>query len=333
MLQKHRRHAAACPSTGTRTANPLRPGVQKSMTGCTLSAERGCAARRHLVGCRAAGCCQWGSGWRGVHDTCGVVQSRKAQCVCNSLKLAMCSSCALRQSSLWIQVRLAHVLRAYEAQLKSRHFQPGDDTFFYSILLKLSLQPADISWRRRLELEVDSNAQQCGSTGHVTGKHTLHRRHSDCSHCHHAASRKGTAPCTHHRHERSGHHSCSTADAAQNTQRLALAALWTWRCHSAFDCRRGKSGARGTGKSVDGGGGVNGQCRRRVPCSVCAHASDRLLRRSTQRWRRSCTACQHTRHRCKRYSAEVHPTLQCTVNRAFAVETRSWHSSISVTTH
>ena len=212
-----------------------------------------------------------------------------------------------------VQVRLAHVLRAYEAQLKSRHLQPGDDTFFYSMLLKLSLQPADISWRRRLEHEVDSNAQQCGATGHVIRKHTQHRRHSDCSHCHHAASRKGTAPCTHHCHERARQHSCSTADAAQYTQRLALAALWTWRCHSAFDCRRGRGGARGTAKSVDGdGGGGGGQCRRRVPCSVCAHAPSRLLRRSTQRRRRTCTACQHTRQVCAVISCCSALDLQCT---------------------
>lgn len=29
------------------------------------------------------------------------------------------------------EVRLAHVLRAYEAILKRAHFQPADDTFFY----------------------------------------------------------------------------------------------------------------------------------------------------------------------------------------------------------
>ena len=198
-----------------------------------------------------------------------------------------------------IQVRLAHVLRAYEAQLKSCHFQPEDDTFFYSILLKLSLQPADISWRRRLEQEVEWNAQQRGSIGHETRKHTPPRRHSDCSHCRHASSREGAPPCTLHGHERPQRHSCSKAAAAQNSQRLALAALWTWRCHSAFDCRRGKHGARGTGKAADGGGdGGGGQCRRRVPCSVCTHASARLLRRSTQRWHRSCTACQHTRRLC-----------------------------------
>lgn len=30
-----------------------------------------------------------------------------------------------------VQIRLAHVLRAYEAVLNSAHFLPADDTFFY----------------------------------------------------------------------------------------------------------------------------------------------------------------------------------------------------------
>ena len=30
-----------------------------------------------------------------------------------------------------VQIRLAHVLRAYEAVLNNAHFQPADDTFFY----------------------------------------------------------------------------------------------------------------------------------------------------------------------------------------------------------
>lgn len=202
-------------------------------------------------------------------------------------------------------MRLAHVLRAYEAQLKSRHFQPGDDTFFYSILLKLSLQPSHVSWRRRLQQEVKWNAQHCESAGQVTAKHKVHRRHSDCSHCHHAASSKEAPPCVHHRNERAKHHSCSKADAAQNTKRLALAALWTWRCHSAFDCRRGPGYAGPTAKADDGRGVHGGQCRRRVPCSVCAHASARLLRRSTEHWRRTCTACQHTRQLDKQWHCTV----------------------------
>lgn len=36
-------------------------------------------------------------------------------------------------------------------------------------------------------------------------------------------------------------------------------------------------------------------CWRKVPCRMCTHASTRLLRRSTQQWRRSCTACQQTK--------------------------------------
>ena len=74
-------------------------------------------------------------------------------------------------------------------------------------------------------------------------------------------------------------------DATLRPKRMALAALWTWRCHSAFDCRRnGGDRSLGTphgGKrahstmacgtqtrpSLTGGSNISGACRRKgVPC-------------------------------------------------------------------
>ena len=74
-------------------------------------------------------------------------------------------------------------------------------------------------------------------------------------------------------------------DPTLRPKRMALAALWTWRCHSAFDCRRNGGdrplGAPYGGKrahstmacgtqtrpSLTSGGSIGGACRRKgIPC-------------------------------------------------------------------
>lgn len=74
-------------------------------------------------------------------------------------------------------------------------------------------------------------------------------------------------------------------DPTLRPKRMALAALWTWRCHSAFDCRR-NGGDRPLGSphggkrahstmacgtqtrpSLTSGGSISGACRRKgAPC-------------------------------------------------------------------
>lgn len=239
--------------------------------------------------------------------------------------------------SYHVQAQLADVLRAYEAVLKRRHFQPTDDTFFYSVILKLSLRPGDGSWWHRLQKEVESNAQQfAGAMHHARPPNrrcSCSQQRCSCDngpappvpqlqqqHCHHVCGSAAAHPRNHslqpqrcgqqHKTEQL-YSECSAHDAAAHRKRLALAALWTWRCHSAFDCHRGGGGGIGIGGGVGGGGASScgkrnagtqatgdrgaGLCRRKVPCRVCAHASAQLLQRTTREWRRQCAACQQRR--------------------------------------
>ena len=74
-----------------------------------------------------------------------------------------------------IQVTLLKLLQAYEAVLKKHNISPNEDTYYYRLLLKLSLEPSP-DWWGKFYRECELNAR-------YTQQSQRHDRSTPCIIC------------------------------------------------------------------------------------------------------------------------------------------------------
>ena len=75
-----------------------------------------------------------------------------------------------------LQVTLLKLLQAYEAVLKKHNISPNEDTYYYRLLLKLSLEPSP-DWWGKFYRECELNARYTPQSRQHEKPHTFSACH------------------------------------------------------------------------------------------------------------------------------------------------------------